>query len=306
VKPGPRKNLAASVRRRLLNLARQRGEELQFLLTRFALERLLYRLSQSEYHSRFILKGATLFSLWQEVPHRPSWDLDLLGRGDAAPDHIVEVFRDLCRLPVEDDGMVYLADSVVARPIRKSEEYHGVRVLMKARLDSAVLPLQVDIGFGDAVTPPARTRDFPSLLDFPVPRLRVYPLESVVSEKFEAMVSLDLDNSRMKDFYDLWLLAGTFTFEEAPLCRAIAATFKRRGTPLPEALPPAWTADFHGNAIKQVQWAAFLRKSRLTAEPLSLADVTAQLQMFLLPPVRTIREDGTPHRSWPAGGPWSR
>ncbi len=297
-------DVAASVRQRLLNFAHAHGEDFQAVLVRYAIERLLYRLSQSEFRDRFILKGAMLFSLWTERPHRPTWDLDLLGTGDSEKSGLLKVFRKILVLPVADDGLTFATEGLRAEDIRKGAEYRGVRVLVTTQLGTARIPLQIDIGFGDAVTPAAREQDFPVMLDHAAPRLRVYPRESVVSEKFQAMVTLELDNSRMKDFYDVWELANRFAFEEEPLRQAMAATFERRHTPLPAAVPPALTSDFYDRPIKRSQWKAFLRRSGHQDVALELMDVVQLLHAFLLPPAHALLEGALTTRDWAPGGPW--
>ena len=201
-------NRAHSVRQRLLNLARQTAQDYNRLLVRYSLERLLYRLSRSDHADRFILKGAMLFAVWSNQPYRATQDLDLLGLGPNSPEELVGVFREivLAAVPVAD-GMAYLAGSITARIIRKDMKYEGVRVRMESRLGNARIPLNIDVGFGDAITPAPLTADFPVLLDPPVPAIRMYPRETVIAEKLESTVSLGEDNSRMKDFADLWFLA---------------------------------------------------------------------------------------------------
>ena len=219
------RNIPASVRQRLLNLSRERGEDFQALLTRFALERFLYRLSQSEHSDQFILKGALLFSLWSDDPHRATWDIDLLGHGPSTPDRLQEVFRQVCQVRCDDDGLTYLADSVTCFRIKEDQQYEGVRVQLRSQLGKARMRVQVDVGFGDTVVPPPRTVDYPSLLALSPARLRAYPPETVVAEKFQAMVLKAMANSRMKDFNDVWRIAQDFALEGPRLSRAIKATF---------------------------------------------------------------------------------
>jgi hypothetical protein len=202
------KDVAASVRQRLLNRSRERGEDFQLTLIYFALERLMYRLSRSAYRDRFILKGAMLFSVWSETPHRATRDLDLLRRGDHEMSVLIHEFQEICRTPIEDDGMAFLPESISGEKIREGDEYQGIRLTFEARLGVARIPIQVDIGFGDAVLPKPEPLDYPTLLDFPAPRLLAYPRETVIAEKFQSMVELGIANSRMKDFFDLWFLAG--------------------------------------------------------------------------------------------------
>lgn len=203
------KNIAASVRQRLLELARRNGEDFQLVLTRYAIERLLYRLSASSYNDQFVLKGAMLFQLWSGGLHRATRDLDLLGQGPSIPARIAAIFKELCDLDVTEDGLRFLASSVDADVMKPDEEYQGIRVQLDCRLEKARIRVQIDVGFGDAVTPQPSKITFPVALDFPAPVLRAYPKESVVAEKLQAMVVLGIANSRMKDFYDLWYLRWT-------------------------------------------------------------------------------------------------
>jgi len=301
-----RKNTAASVKQRLLNLSRQRGEEFNLLLVRYGIERLLYRLGRSEHASEFVLKGAMLFHLWTAVPHRPTRDVDLLGRGTPDLARLEEVFRAVCALAVEEDGLDFASDSVVAERIKDDAEYEGVRVMLDARLGSARIRLQIDVGFGDATVPPPEPAEFPVLLDQPAPRLRAYRRETVIAEKLQAMVDLGLANSRMKDFFDLRFLAATFDFAGPELAGAIEATFARRNTAVPQEVPTGLTDGFAADIAKQTQWRAFLRRSGLDREDLELSTVVAGLRAFLLPPLEALA-GGTPFEmDWPAGGPWRR
>lgn len=298
------RNVAASVRQHLLNLARDRGEDFGLVLTRYALERLLYRLSVSEHREQFILKGAMLFALWGGEPHRPTRDLDLLGRGTVDTRRLEQVFREVIGVKVEDDGLKFLAETVRGERTREEEEYEGVRVRLEARLAAARIKVQIDIGFGDIMTPAPREEEYPVLLDFPAPRLRAYPRETVVAEKFEAMVKLGIINTRMKDFYDLWVMARNFEFEGALLGRAIRATFERRGTALPAELPLALSDEFSGDTGKKTQWAAFLRRLGREAGGTPLAEVVEALKDFLVPPVIAAGSAEAFDMTWPPGGPW--
>ncbi|MBU1239821.1 nucleotidyl transferase AbiEii/AbiGii toxin family protein [Myxococcota bacterium] len=208
-----KKNIAASVRARLLNLARQRGDDFQLLLIRYANERLLFRLASSPYGEQFVLKGASLFTLWTGQPHRATRDIDLLGFGDPAGQHLRAVFTHVLSADVPDDGVLFDLSSLSSGPIREGQAYGGTKIEIDARVANALVHLKVDIGFGDAITPDATLVEFPSLLDFPPPHLRTYPRETVVSEKLDAIVQLGLANSRMKDFYDRMVLAKNFDFD---------------------------------------------------------------------------------------------
>lgn len=230
------RNLGASIRDRLLNKARSEKLDYNLLLTRYALERMLYRLSISGQRDQFLLKGALLFDLWFDVPHRPTHDADFLGFGSAEISHVEALFQDICRIEVED-GIVFQPDSVKAAEIRKEANYAGVRVTLMGLLDSARCPVQVDIGFGDAVVPGPDEAQYPVILgEMPAPQLRVYPRYTVVAEKLEALTSLGMLNSRMKDYFDLWVLARYTDFNGAVLSQAVAATFDRRRTAIPKAI----------------------------------------------------------------------
>ncbi|MEO8352055.1 MAG: nucleotidyl transferase AbiEii/AbiGii toxin family protein, partial [Chthoniobacteraceae bacterium] len=283
MKPGPRKNFAASVRQRLLDLSRQRGEDFQFILSRYTAERLLYRLGVSAHRERFVLKGALLFVLWKGQPHRATRDLDLLGFGDSDSTGLVVAFSDVCGTAVEDDGLVFLAETVAGANIREDQEYGGVRLNFVAMLERARIPMQVDIGFGDAITPDAIWCDYPTLLDAPPPHLRAYPRETVVAEKLEAIVSLGMANSRMKDFYDLIVLAHEFEFGGAQLAAAIRATFHRRQTGLPTERPLGLSEDFAVDTSKRTQWSAFRRRQFITDAPAELTDAVTLVRAFVEP-----------------------
>jgi len=268
-------NIATSIRQRLLNLARERGEDFQQLLVSYALERLLYRLAQSRHCDRFVLKGALLFRLWFDLTQRPTRDADFLGYGNTEPEEFAAVFREIAGMEMaDDDGLVLDAGSVRVVDIRKMAGYPGVRVSMTATLGGARIPIQCDIGFGDAVTPAPLQQTYPTLLDMPAPVLAVYPLETVVAEKLEAIVKLAGFNSRVKDYFDLWVLMRYENLDRVLLPAAIRATFARRKTSVPVTLPAGLAPNFA--AEKQVMWQAFLTRSGLSAPP--LAEVLDELR----------------------------
>lgn len=298
------RNMATSVRQRLMNKARQQKEDFGIVLIRYGLERLLYRLSQSRHREQFVLKGAMLFQLWSGQPHRPTRDLDLLGRGDPAPDRFQEILRDICRQEVEDDGLNFQADSVHAERMKEGEEYQGLRLKLMAILESARIPIQIDIGFGDAIYPGPDEIRYPTLLDMPAPMLKAYPRETVVAEKFQAMVMLGIANSRMKDFYDVWTLARQFKFSGPVLSEAIRATFERRKTDLPEQPPLALTAEFTDDSQKLTQWRAFVRKGKLDAEGTELSMIAEYLRIFLMPPTEALFAGADFEMDWLPNGPW--
>jgi hypothetical protein len=275
------RNLAASVRDRLLNKARAEKLDYNLLLTRYALERMIYRLSISAERDRFLLKGALLFDLWFDVPHRPTHDADFLGFGSAEIPQVEALFRDICRIEV-DDGILFDPDSVKAAEIRKEANYAGIRVTLMGMLDKARCPVQADIGFGDAVVPGPDEVDYPVLLaEMPAPHLRVYPRYTVVAEKLEALTSLGMLNSRMKDYFDLWVLVRYSELDTQILIRAVAATFDRRQTGIPNGVPVGLSDEFANDPLKEKQWNAFLRKNSIAPKPLS--EVVTDLRDFLMP-----------------------
>ena len=261
------KDVAASTRARLLNIARAQRLEFQSVLTRYGIERLLYRLSVSPHADRFVLKGAQLLLVYAAEPHRPTKDLDLLGLGSDDTDDVAQVVREVCAVPVADDGLAFAAGSVRAAAIRETTRYVGVRVSLMATLERARIPLQVDVGFGDVITPAAERISFPVLLGGPVPILKGYPLATVVAEKLETLTQLGLATSRMKDLYDLWHSLRTFDLREEDVRAAIVQTFHRRGTTV-EAMPVALTETFWKDASKRAQWSAFLIRNDLQAPDL--------------------------------------
>lgn len=296
------RNLGASVRDRLLSKARAEKLDYNLLLTRYALERMLYRLSISRQRDQFLLKGALLFDLWFDVPHRPTHDADFLGFGSAEIPHIEELFRDICRVEVED-GIVFQPDAVKAAEIRKEANYAGVRVTLTGSLDSARCPIQIDIGFGDAVVPGPDEVHYPVILgEMPAPHLHVYPRYTVVAEKLEALTSLGMLNSRMKDFFDLWILAKHSDFDGPILSRAVAATFERRRTAFPNVMPIGLSDEFTNDVQKDKQWQAFLRKNAL--DPIPLATVVADLRDFLMPVLETITAPSRLDKAWQPGDGW--
>jgi predicted nucleotidyltransferase component of viral defense system len=283
----PLQNIGASVRARLLNLAKKRNQPFDLLLTRYTLERLLYRLSSSPYRDRFVLKGAMLMTNWMDDPHRPTRDLDLLAFGDSDPEAILDVFREICGIKA-DDAVVFDISALTVDRVRDELEYGGLRIKTNATVDGARVRVLVDIGFGDAVEPGLTEIELSVLLDQPAPRLRAYPHETVIAEKFQAMVMLGRANSRMKDFYDIWILARSHEFYGDRLARAIAATFTRRKTEIPSERPDALTAAFAEDATKQQQWNAFLED--VAVNPGSLAEVTEDLATFLMPHAAEARK----------------
>ena len=277
------KDLAASVRARLLNMAKAEQSDFNGVLVRYALERLLYRLSQSAHANSFLLKGAMLFTLWYDMPHRPTRDVDLLGFGPSDQASITQTFKDIASRGVED-GISFDPESVTVEEIRKEAGYAGARVLITAELAGARVKTQIDIGFGDAVTPGPVQAVYPVLLaDFPAPSLQTYPVYTVIAEKFHAIALLGMTNSRLKDYLDLSVLLEHETLDADVLARAIAATFKRRGMAVPTSLPIGLSDEFANDASRQALWRAFLNKNQLVAPPLSnlVLKLASQLQPTL-------------------------
>jgi len=297
----PITNVTASVRQRLLTLSRNEKRDFQEVLTRFALERLLYRLGKTDYRDQFVLKGALLFVVWSSEIHRYTKDMDLLGQGEPSRERWVAVFQAVCQAQVEDDGLLFEADSVAGRSIREENIYGGIRITLRALLGQARIPIQIDIGFGDAVVPE------PEVADFPAPRLRVYRRETSIAEKFLALVTLGQDNSRMKDYFDIWLLARDFSFDGDVLSAAIEATFIRRRMALPDAVPIGLTTAFAESPTKRNQWEAFVRQRVATPETSpALTEAVARMADFLVSPLQALqsRQPFTAH--WQPGGPWQK
>lgn len=275
-------NIGASVRARLLQLSKTSGHTFDLVLIRFALERLLFRLSRSKHADRFVLKGAMLFMSWFDDPHRGTRDLDLLGFGDSEPEPMLATFREILAIDA-DDGVTFDVDALRIDRIREELEYGGLRLKTTASISGARIPLSIDIGFGDALEPGAEILDYPTLLDFPAPRLRAYARETVIAEKFQAMVALGRANSRMKDFYDIWILSRSFAFDDDRLPRAIAATFARRRTSIPTDLPDALMPAFATDEQKRQQWTNFIKD--VVLDPGDLGDVIRDIAEFLMPHV---------------------
>jgi hypothetical protein len=282
--------LAASIHARLLNRARARGEDFNLVLVRYAIERFLYRLSRLPARESYWLKGAMLFDLWFDVMHRPTRDADFLGFGPMEAELLADTVREICAVPA-NDGMSFDATSVVVEEIREEARYGGLRVRLVGRLGNARTTVQLDVGYGDAVTPGAEDVDYPTLLeDQPAPRLRVYPRASVVAEKLEAIVSLGMANTRLKDYFDLRALAHEGVLDSQQLTEAIVATFARRGTAVPEEMPLGLTDEFAHDSVKRAQWKAFLGKNRLDAP--ALDEVVADVRNLVAIPLARAREDG--------------
>jgi predicted nucleotidyltransferase component of viral defense system len=282
--PDHKRDIGASVRQRLLNLAHARGQPMDLLLTRYALERLLHRLSLSPHRERFVLKGAMLLVTWFDEPHRATRDVDLLGFGDAAEDTLLTTFREIMSIEAED-GIHFDLKSLRIEAIREELEYGGSRLRTTAALAGARIPITVDIGFGDAIAPGAQDVNLPVLLGMPSPHLRTYPPETVIAEKVHAMVALGRANSRMKDYYDVWMLTSAFDLNPERMRLAIAATFSRRNTVIPSQVPDGLSDEFADDPARQRQWNAFVRDLTGAVPPLDrlVVDLRNRLMPVLAP-----------------------
>lgn len=298
------KDLAASVRQRLMNRSRETDRPFAELLQYYAMERFLYRLSASPHARRFVLKGALMFLVWKAPRSRATMDIDLLGRTSNRVEDVVDVIHEICAQEVEPDGLAFDPTSVSGASIDEDADYVGVRIRFRGLLGVARVAMQLDIGFSDKVVPTPRSVVYPTLLGMPAPRVRGYSRESTISEKLHAMVKRGLLNSRMKDFYDVALLASHFDFDGERLAAAIRATFGGRGTPVPST-PTAFTPAFAEDPAKQAQWKAFLRRSRLDGEALDLRMTISSVAAFLQPILAELSAGRDFHGVWKASGPWA-
>ncbi|MDA8180235.1 MAG: nucleotidyl transferase AbiEii/AbiGii toxin family protein [Deltaproteobacteria bacterium] len=294
---------AASVRQRLLNIARDKGRPFNEVLQYFAMERFLYRLGKSDHGRKFILKGALMLVAWEAPLARSTKDIDLLGRMNNTIEDVVDAIKVVCSLEVIPDGMLFDVKSVVGQRIAEEADYEGVRVRFRGTLGNARITMQVDVGFGDAVIPGPAEVDYPTLLDLPAPRLLGYSQESAIAEKFETMVKLGILNSRMRDFFDIWLLSRQFEFNGQTLSDAIRETFTRRGTEV-YVSPVALTKAFSDDPGKISQWRAFVRKSRIPTIPESLGDAVAHIALFLGPMAEALSRENPFFGNWHPPGPW--
>ena len=294
--------MSASVRQRLLNRARSERRPFNELLQYYAMERFLYRLSRSVHVDRFILKGALMLRVWRSPELRPTMDIDMLGRTSNEEADIVAQIQDILTLDVETDGLAFYPDSIQAERITEDAEYEGIRIRFMSALGSARINMQIDIGFGDVVYPEPEKSDLPTILNFPAPKLLCYSRESSIAEKLEAMVKLGVLNSRMKDFYDIWLLSRQFDFDGAKLTEAIRLTFERRCTAL-HAEIDAFAEPFI--EAKQTQWVAFRKRLKQDHVPTSFREITASVDRFLSPIVAVLSSGKPTPTNWTAPGPWA-
>ena len=297
-------NTPAQIRKSLSQMARKTGENLTFVLERFAAQQLLYRLSISPYKNSFVLKGAMLFAIWSPEPYRATRDIDLLGWGENSIARLRSIFYEVCTLEVISDGLAFDPNSIVIEEIRENQEYGGFRVKLRAYLEQAWAVIQIDVGFGDAITPEAVKVECPTMLDLPPAVLQAYPRETVVAEKVEAMVRLGQINSRMKDFSDLFYLASQFEFDGLLLCKAIIATFSRRQTPIPQVTPVALTERFYTDLTANRQWTAFLQTSRMSIN-ISLEETCEKISKFIIPIIKAAANGIELDMVWRPASNWN-
>lgn len=296
------RNTAASIRQRLLNQARSDQRPFNELLQYYSMERFLYRLSQSVHAEQFVLKGAMMLRVWQSPELRPTMDIDFLGKTSNEETAITAQVRDILTVAVETDGLVFDPASIQAERITENSDYEGIRVRFQGTLDSARIHMQIDIGFGDVVFPEPKKLELPALLGFPAPQLLCYSRESAIAEKFEAMVKLGELNSRMKDFYDIWLLSRQFNFSGKNMVEAIRLTFERRETKIPDIVS-AFSKEFI--TAKQIQWSAFHRRLRQTHVPEDFSEVVFTVKNFIEPLIATLTSGKSTPDHWVAPGPWA-
>ena len=299
------KNIEDSVRARLQNKRKEAGIPFQEILRNYAMERFLYRFSQAEFADKFILKGALLFTAWRVPERRTTLDIDLLANWSNQIAEIEKVVKGICTIKVTPDGLNFGPDSVSGAKIKEDADYEGVRVKFLGFLGKSRIPMQIDFGFGDKIYPPPKKIEYPVILDFPVPRLKGYAPETVVSEKFEAMVQLGSLNSRMKDFYDLWLLTRRFDFKGENLVEALKKTFDHRKRPLPQESPLFVKEIYDEQSDRQKLWMAFLRKGQIKHAPEKLYETAKVIEKFLIKPIEAIGAGEKFAKEWKAPGPWA-
>ncbi len=295
------KNVAASIRQQLLNLSRKDKRSFMELVQYYAMERFLYRLSRSSHAQSFILKGALMLRAWRSPEVRPTMDIDMLGKTSNEEHRIVKQISDVMSVNVEQDGLTFEPFTIKTERITEDADYEGIRVRFIGFLDTVRINMRIDIGFGDVVYPESKEVELPVMLKYPAPKLLCYSMESAIAEKFEAMIKLGAINSRMKDFYDIWLLSQQFSFNGDELLHAIKATFERRGTSLPSEI----TAFSESFAIeRQAIWMSFHRKISQDTLPESFFDIVTKVKFFLLPVVKSMEGKIEFPMKWDASGPW--
>ena len=290
---------AQSIRQRLLNISNKRAVDYNLILIWYTLERLLYKLSLSKHSNSFILKGSMLFTVWSGRTFRPTKDIDFLGYGKPSPEYLKKVFTEIIQTDDGlEDGIIFLSDSLNIQPIREEQEYGGQRILLNALLGNARIRLQIDIGFGDAITPLPEKILFPTMLEMPSPEILTYNRETVIAEKFHAISVLGLTSSRMKDYYDLWILSKQYQFRKKLLTQALKATFERRKTQLPKELPLGLTEEFYNDAIILTRWNSFIKKTELTIVEEKLETVIKDLQKFFNDLIQSIDKHNYIEKIW--------
>jgi hypothetical protein len=298
------KNIEASVRALLQNKAKETNRPFAEVLQYYGMERFLYRFSCSEYVDKFILKGALMFTVWQVPQRRTTLDIDFSSTYGNQIATIEKVIRDVCKVSVAPDGLIFDSQIIKGQKIKEDADYEGVRVKFRGFLERARIPMQIDVGFGDVIYPKPKTINYPVILDFPKPRLKGYPAESVVSEKFEAMVKIGLLNSRMKDFYDIWLMMRQFDFDGLKLVEALKRTFRHRKTSLPQHKPLFAEEIYDEKSDRQTLWRAFLRKGDIKHAPEKLSTTAREIEKFLIKPLDVVNKTQEFEGEWKASGPW--
>jgi len=297
-------NLQASIRDRIKNKAKETNRQISEVMQYYAMERFLYRLSQSQYANKFVLKGALMFTVWQVPDRRATLDIDFLARHDNQIESIAKVIKEVCRETVAPDGLNFDPETVSGKRIRENADYSGVRINFICFLERSRIPMQIDVGFGDLVYPKPLNINYPVILDLPGPRLKGYTIESVISEKFEAMVKLGLLNSRMKDFYDVWIMIRQFEFKGSELAEALQRTFDHRKALLPTNKPIFAEQIYDEKSDRQQLWKIFLNKSGIKHAPRQLSKVAREIEVFLVPPLNAINKEKEFKSIWKASGPW--
>lgn len=297
-------NVPASIRDRLLYKARATKRPFLELLQYYSIERFLYRLSISSYSHKFFLKGALMFKAWQTVDHRPTMDIDLLGKTTNSVENLETICREICQQATPlDDGIRFFSDAVKGKLIQSEAEYEGVRIEFKGELNKAIINMQIDVGFGDIITPSPQLLSYPTILDLPAPQLHGYTIESVIAEKLEAMVKRGLSNSRMKDFFDIWMLSKQFSFDSETLAAAIHATFTQRGTQI-QSSPECFSKEFSGHLQKNAQWSSFIHKNQLGLAPGAFVEVVDHIRQFLDPILQEIDRGKPSILKWNPSQKW--
>ena len=294
---------AESIRQRLRNELRSRGEDVTLGLSRYAVERFLYRLGRSIHRERFVLKGAMMFAIWG-TSYRPTRDVDFTGYGSSDPQDVIAAFHEICNTPDDVDQLVFDTATIRAEPIRDGSEYDGLRLRIRARLGESDIPIQVDVGFGNAIVPGPEEQEYRTILGDPPPRILAYPPESVVAEKAHAMVILGQRNSRFKDFYDIYAMASAFRFERTTLVHAVKATFERRRTPVHAELPEPLAAPFYSDDSRASQWRAYVSRNGLSDPPADFTQVGDRIVAFLQPLWADLGAGSATAGHWQDGGPW--